>query len=118
MDMLTRIFFSLVTYWVIGLNPKFHAFLLFTIVLILNVLVRKSMSLLVSSLFMEVKQAQVLGSLSVLSSMLISGYSIDTNNTPAFVRPFRYLSFIKIRGILNSFVAASMDYHLLTQSVS
>lgn len=96
-DMITPIFFSAIIYWTIGLNPNFVPFLLFTIILVLDVLVGQSIGLLVSALFMEVRQSQVLGSMWILSSMLISGYYIDPNNTPDVVKPLRYMSFLKVR---------------------
>eukprot|EP00737_Agarophyton_chilense_P000732 gb/GEZJ01000808.1/.p1 GENE.gb/GEZJ01000808.1/~~gb/GEZJ01000808.1/.p1 ORF type:complete len:707 (-),score=73.98 gb/GEZJ01000808.1/:4786-6906(-) len=94
-DMLTPIVFSSIVYWVVGLNPKISAFVLYIVVLVLDVLVAQSVGLLVSALFMDIKQAQVLASMWILSSMLISGYYIDPDNTPGIVQPFRYLSFIK-----------------------
>lgn len=88
--------FALIAYFTIGLNPSFVSLLLFTIILVLNVLTAQSVGLFISAIVMDVRQAQVLGSVWILTSMLISGYYIDPDNVPSFVLPFRVLSFIKV----------------------
>lgn len=95
-DMIYPTVFSLVTYFTIRLNPHISSFILFLVVLILDVLTAQSIGLLISALVMDVRKAQVIGSIWILSSMLVSGYYIDPENTPDFVKPFRQLSFLKV----------------------
>lgn len=95
-DMMYPALYSIVVYFTIGLNPYFPSFLLFTIILVLNVLCAQSMGLLISAIVMDVRQAQVVASIYILSSMLLSGYYIDPENFPSFVSPLRNISFIKV----------------------
>ena len=98
--MLYPVLYSAGVYFVVGLNPSIQSFSLFTVILVTNVLAAQSIGLLVSTLLMNVREAQVLGTLWILGSMLTSGYHVDPDNTPSFVLPFRYLSFIKVRHYL------------------
>ncbi|CDF34030.1 unnamed protein product [Chondrus crispus] len=98
-DTVYPLFFAAATYFIVGLNPFFLSFLLFTIVLVLNVLTAQSVGLFISAVVMDVRHAQIVGSIWVLTSMLTAGYYIDPDNVPPFVLPFRVLSFIKVRCI-------------------
>lgn len=97
LDIVSPFIFSLMVYWSTGLNPYFTTFLLFVIVMMLNVLVSQSVGLLLSAVFMDIRKAQLVASLWIISSMLVSGYHIDPDNTPQFAKPLRFLSFIKVR---------------------
>lgn len=88
-------FFSAVMYYAAGLNPYFPSFVLYTVTLVLNVLTAQGVGLLISALLMDVRKAQVFGTLTVLSSKLLSGYFVNPDNIPSFAEPLRYLSFIK-----------------------
>lgn len=68
----------------------------------LNVLVALSLGVVISAILVDVKEAQVLASVWILTSMLVGGYYINSENVPAFLRPFRYISFIKV-SLRNSF---------------
>lgn len=94
--MLYPFVFSCVVYPMIGLNRNFGAFVLFSVILTLNILTAQGIGLFISAIFMDVRQGQVLGSVWILGSMLISGYYIDPENTPGFVKPLRAISFIKV----------------------
>lgn len=117
-------FFSVVIYFSIGLNPSFVSFILFVIILVLNVLTAQSVGLLISAVMMDVRQAQVLASIWILTSMLISGYYIDPDNTPSFVSPLRALSFIRVcpfslcfRPVYSTIILGYLA-HILTVSCS
>lgn len=92
-------FFGVVVYFTIGLNPSFGAFILFLVILVLNVLTAQSVGLLISAVMMDIRQAQIFGAIWILTSMLVSGYYIDPENTPSFVSPLRAISFIRVRPI-------------------
>lgn len=94
--MLYPTFYAIIVYFAIGLNPYFPSFILFNVVLILNVLCAQSMGLLISAIVMDVRKAQVVAAMYILSSMLLSGYYIDPDNFPSFVAPLRHISFIKV----------------------
>lgn len=64
--------------------------------LILNVLASQSLGIFVSAVFLHVKEAQVVGSVWILASMLVGGYYIDNQNVPEFLKPFRWLSYLKV----------------------
>lgn len=95
-DMIYPTVFAVVVYYIIGLNPSFRSFILFIVILVLNVLTAQSVGLFVSAVMMDVRQGQVLASIWILGSMLISGYYIDPDNVPEFVEPIRAISFIKV----------------------
>lgn len=88
--------FSCVVYPVVGFNSNFGSFVLFSVILTLNILTAQGVGLFISAIFMDVRQGQVLASIWILGSMLISGYYIDPENTPDFVKPIRSVSFIKV----------------------
>lgn len=94
-DMIYPIIFSFVVYWIIGFKATFWAFLTFVVILILLVLAAHSIGLAVSAAVMDVRKGQVLSSVIILTSMLISGFYVNNENVPSFIRPFRYLSFIR-----------------------
>lgn len=56
--------------------------------------------MLISAILVNIQEAQVLGSIWILTSMLIGGYYIDSENIPAFIRPLRYMSHIKVSSLL------------------
>ena len=94
--MVYPLIYTSIVYYAIGLNPYFPSFLLFLIILILTVLAAQSVGLFISAVMMDVRQAQVAASLTLLFSMLVSGYYVNPDNIPDFVRPLRYFSFIKV----------------------
>jgi ABC-type multidrug transport system ATPase subunit len=87
--------FSLIVYWVVGFNPGGGPFIVFLIILIAVVLTSQSFGLAISAALLDVRRAQVLASCLILSSMLMAGYYINNENIPGFVRPLRYLSYLK-----------------------
>lgn len=96
-DVLYPAIYSSVVYYMVGLNPAFVSYLLFAVILILSCLTAQSVGIFVSACMMDVKQAQAIGTVWILGSMLTSGYHIDPDNMPKFVRPLCYLSFPKVR---------------------
>lgn len=94
-DMLYPLAFSISAYWLTGMNENFVRFVIFTLILILIVIVSQSIGLALSAAVLDVRKAQVIAAVIVLGSMLIGGYYVDPENLPRFIKPLRYLSYIK-----------------------
>jgi ABC-2 type transporter len=94
-DCIYPIIFSLITYYAIGLNSDVGRFLLFTLILVLVVLASQSLGLALSALMLDIRQAQVVSSVVILGTMLISGFYVLEDNIPAPVRPLKALSFLR-----------------------
>ena len=94
-DLVYPLVFTIVTYWAIGLNPSFVSFLLHVITMVLSISASLSIGIVVSAVFVNVKEAQVCASMWILGSMLCGGYFIAVDNLPAFMRPLTYISYLK-----------------------
>ena len=94
-DTVYPIVFSSIVYYSAGLNPDIRCFFLFMLILILSVLTAQGVGLLISAAVMDFRTGQVMATMWVLISMLISGYYINPNNTPSFITWLRNFSFIK-----------------------
>lgn len=90
------IFFAVVSYFSTGINPDVRAFFLYVLIIILNVSVATSIGLFVSSVMMNASQAQVICSAWTLISLVTSGYILDPDNIPGFLKFTRYLSFMRV----------------------
>lgn len=94
-DIFYPICFSIVVYFSAGLNPDVRAFLMFMLICSLNVLVGHGLGMIVSAIFLDVRNAQVLASTLILLSLVSSGYLIDPDNVPVFMKPLNFLGVIK-----------------------
>lgn len=68
---------------------------MFLIISSLNVLVGQGLGMLLSAIFMDIRNAQVLASTLILISLVSSGYLIDPENVPAYMKFLGYISPIK-----------------------
>jgi energy-coupling factor transporter ATP-binding protein EcfA2 len=87
--------FSVIVYYVVGFNASGRAFVVFVVVLMISVLTSQSVGLAISASMMSVKRAQVLSMCIILAALLMSGYYVSNANIPGFIRPLRYLSYMK-----------------------
>lgn len=87
--------FSIIVYWVTGLNPSFARFMIFVVVLLCHTLLAQSVGLTASTATLNVRKAVVLAFIFTLSSVLLTGYYANTNNLPAILRVLQYFSFIR-----------------------
>ncbi len=94
-DLLYPLVFTVICYWGVGFNPSFTSFVLHMLTMVLSVSASLSVGVVVSAIFTNVKEAQVLSSMWILGSMLCGGYYIDSENLPVFMRPFAYISFLR-----------------------
>lgn len=89
------VLYATVVYFAINLNPDVRAFILFIIISSLNVLVGQGLGMLLSAIFMDIRNAQVLASTLILISLVSSGYLIDPENVPNYMKFLGYISPIK-----------------------
>lgn len=94
-DAVYPLLFSIFVYYIIGLNPRVSVFLAFCGIMVLQVLAAQSIGLFISAVIKDVKEAQVLGSVWVLMSMLVGGFYINSDNIPSFLRYLSWLSYLK-----------------------
>lgn len=84
--------FVLILYWMGGLDPHPVSFLLFLLVVLLNVLVAQSLGLAMGAFLIDdVKQATTLASVTTLIFLIAGGYYVQT--IPAFIIWLKYLSY-------------------------
>lgn len=94
-DVFYPVIFATATYFTVGLNPNIRAFIVFVVITSLNVLVGQGLGMLMSAIFMDLRNAQVLASTLILISLVSSGYLIDPENVPTFMKFLGYISPIK-----------------------
>lgn len=95
-DMCYPIFFGIVSYFATGVNRDVRAFFLYTVIIVLNVVTASSIGLFVASVMMNASQALVVCSGWVLVSLATSGFLLDPDNIPGFLKFTRYLSFMRV----------------------
>ena len=94
-DLFYPLLFTLIWYWSVGLNPSLVSFLLHTLTVTLTVSVSFSVGIVLSAIFVNAKEAQVIGTTVILASMLFGGYYIPMSNLPKFLRYLTHISYIK-----------------------
>ncbi|XP_047320287.1 ABC transporter G family member 14-like [Impatiens glandulifera] len=83
--------FTLILYFMGGLNPKPQAFCLSLVVILFNVLVSQSLGLAFGAILMDVKKATTLGSVTTLVFLIAGGYYVQ--KIPPFIAWLKYLSY-------------------------
>lgn len=83
---------SVITYWMLGLNPTFERFVLFVIIVLLCLIATQSIALFVSSLSPTVDVANVIAGLVLLLFMAFGGYLLSAANVPPYFYPIQYTS--------------------------
>ncbi|CAN0876567.1 ABC transporter G family member 21 [Linum grandiflorum] len=91
MELVLPTIFVTVAYWMGGLKPSLPAFVLTLSVILLSVLVSQGLGLAIGAILMEVKQATVLSSVTMLVFLLAGGYYIQ--HIPPFISWIKYVSF-------------------------
>ncbi|CAN1153048.1 ABC transporter G family member 21 [Linum perenne] len=91
MELVLPTVFVTVAYWMGGLKPSLLAFVLTLSVILLSVLVSQGLGLAIGASLMEVKQATVLSSVTMLVFLLAGGYYIQ--HIPPFISWIKYISF-------------------------
>lgn len=94
-DLFYPTFFVVATYFTVNFSPSATAFFLHSLTLLLSVTASLSLGVVISAVLTNVKESQVFASVWILSSMLLSGYYIESENIPAFLRWVRHISYIK-----------------------
>ncbi|GAV82979.1 ABC_tran domain-containing protein/ABC2_membrane domain-containing protein [Cephalotus follicularis] len=90
MELILPTIFFTVTYWMAGLKPTARNFFFTLLVLLLNVLVSQGLGLALGALVMDQRSVTTLGSVTMMSFQLASGYYVQ--HVPAFIAWIKYLS--------------------------
>lgn len=83
---------SAISYWMLALNPSFEAFVIFTVVILLALIVTQSMALAMSALSPTADVANLVAGLVLMLFMAFGGFMLSTKNTPKYFYPFQYTS--------------------------
>ncbi|KAL6042921.1 Broad substrate specificity ATP-binding cassette transporter ABCG2 [Balamuthia mandrillaris] len=88
--------FIVIAYWMVNLNRESPERFFFAWLLILLIVVTgTSLGLLITTVWVDVKEALVIASVSILGLMLLGGFYISPENMPVWIRWARWISFIK-----------------------
>lgn len=82
-----------ILYWMSGLQRNFWTFLAFLCTVVLSTLVSQSVGLLFGALYQNVKTAQTISTVTVLTIMLVGGFYVQS--VPDWIDWLKYLSFIR-----------------------
>ncbi|XP_056683677.1 ABC transporter G family member 22 isoform X2 [Spinacia oleracea] len=91
LDLILPIFFMLIVYFMVGLQPSFAAFFLTLLTVFLSIVAAQGLGLSIGAAFMDIKKAMTLGSVIIMSFMLAAGFFIQ--DVPSFMYWVRYVSF-------------------------
>lgn len=91
MELLLPTAYTTVTYWMGGLKPSLTTYLLTLLTILFNVLVSQGLGLALGAILMDVKQATILASVTMLVFLLAGGYYIQ--HIPPFISWLKYVSF-------------------------
>eukprot|EP00894_Picocystis_sp_ML_P002464 jgi/Pico_ML_1/52981/g3606.t1 len=93
MDGITPAIMVTLLYWLGGLQRNGWTFLAYLCTIILSTLVSQSVGLLFGALYQNVKTAQAVSTVTVLTIMLVGGFYVE--NIPVWIDWLKYLSFIR-----------------------
>lgn len=93
MDGITPAIMVTLLYWLGGLQRNGWIFLAYLSTIILSTLVSQSVGLLFGALYQNVKTAQAVSTVTVLTIMLVGGFYVE--NIPVWIDWLKYLSFIR-----------------------
>lgn len=87
--------FVVLVYWMTGMRDDAGAFFQFWVLLLLTSQAAYSFGLAMSTLILDFKKAMVLATVSILFLMLISGFYVNPDNIPVWLRWIQWLAIIK-----------------------
>ncbi|XP_021771447.1 ABC transporter G family member 22-like [Chenopodium quinoa] len=85
------IFFMLIVYFMVGLQPSFAAFFLTLLTIFFGILAAQGLGLSIGAAFMDIKKAMTVASVLIMSFMLAAGFFLQ--DVPSFMSWVRYVSF-------------------------
>jgi ABC-type multidrug transport system ATPase subunit len=94
-DCIYPLIFCVIVYWVVGFNHSVWAFMTFTIVVLASSLTSQSIGMTISSGVPDMRRALVVATCFMLATMLMAGLFVSNYNIPGFIRPLKYLSYLK-----------------------
>jgi len=85
--------FTVITYWVVGLDTEFQKFLIFLAAIILVANIGQSIGLLVGTVVKDIAIANGILPLIVIPFVLFGGFFLNQNSTPKYFIWIQYISF-------------------------
>mmetsp|Transcript_12407 Transcript_12407/g.21004 ORF Transcript_12407/g.21004 Transcript_12407/m.21004 type:complete len:659 (+) Transcript_12407:234-2210(+) len=87
--------FSVIVYWMVGLNPQAGCFFIFFVIVMLVSMVASSYTSFVGTLTGNAKVAQAVSPIFIVIMLIFGGFFINTNSIPVYFIWLQYLSFFK-----------------------
>ena len=91
---LNILIFSILTYWMVGLNGFAGAFFLFVVIVVLTAYSGESVALLASAPASSPQAAAAVTPVLIVCALLFGGFFIQPDTIPVWLRWLRFLSFI------------------------
>jgi len=85
--------FSAILYWIVGLDPVFYKWLIFTAILIIAANIGQSIGLLAGALFTNPAVANGVLPMMIIPFVLFGGLFLNQNSTPKYFIWIQYISF-------------------------
>jgi len=85
--------FSLITYWIVGLDTEFQKFLIFLATIIFITFIGQSIGLVVGTAVKDIAIANGVLPLIVIPFVLFGGFFLNQNSTPKYFVWIQYISF-------------------------
>eukprot|EP00180_Rhodochaete_pulchella_P000177 Plantae.Rhodophyta-Rhodochaete_pulchella.ctg11167.p2 GENE.Plantae.Rhodophyta-Rhodochaete_pulchella.ctg11167~~Plantae.Rhodophyta-Rhodochaete_pulchella.ctg11167.p2 ORF type:complete len:239 (+),score=21.43 Plantae.Rhodophyta-Rhodochaete_pulchella.ctg11167:514-1230(+) len=95
LEMVYPVMYVTIVWWMSNANPSFGRFVLAVVTVLSHVVLSNSMGVFISTAIPDLKKAQVLTVLLVLSSMLLGGFYVSPARYPSWLRRIQWLSFIR-----------------------
>ncbi|KAM0672141.1 hypothetical protein OCOL_000795 [Ordospora colligata] len=89
---LSNLAYTIVVYWMVGLNPRFDRFVFFLVILMAALVFSISFAMLVALNTKTHVQAQILGSTIITSFVIFGGTFVNQDTIPGFIRWAIWLS--------------------------
>jgi len=94
-EMIYPTIYVIISYWMAGLAANGGKFLANWLTIVLSMLTAQSVGLTISAAVMDFKKSIVVASVGMLGLMLISGFYVNGNNLPVWIKWVQYLAFMK-----------------------
>ena len=92
LEFILPIIYCIIVYWATGLNRSIEKFIIFTVVILLDVAISYSIGLWISSAILSVPKAAVVVTSYFLLTMLLGGFYIEEDAMPIWLSWAQYLS--------------------------
>ena len=93
MELCLPLLWSTIVYWMGALNPKASSFFTFLGVILLQVLTSQGLGVFLSAAVKDVAKASTFASIFMLTTFLVAGFFVQTDDMPPWITWLRFLSF-------------------------